>query len=125
MSLTFAQVIPACQTVVVRGLCTLLLLALPAPSSALVFNVTFNDPGNAFSGFYSPIRSHIVAAGSAWDTYIGGDGNLEVVVGFSGIPTATGRSVTSGFVRSRGSVNVFEQGAVAEIRTGVDPNGLL
>ncbi|QDV33385.1 hypothetical protein [Tautonia plasticadhaerens] len=40
-----------------------------------------------------------------------------------GIPTANGGSVTSSFVGNDGTYNVFEQGAVAEIRDGVDPNG--
>ncbi|MFN6482142.1 MULTISPECIES: Calx-beta domain-containing protein [unclassified Nostoc] len=90
----------------------------------LNFSVTFNDPLGTFSPYYSAIQSHILAAGSYWDNYIEGNASLEVLVDFSNPgPTATGRSVTASFVRNNGTFNVFEQGATAEIRTGIDPNG--
>ncbi|MFM7714489.1 MAG: hypothetical protein ACKO7A_17815, partial [Microcystis sp.] len=74
--------------------------------------------------YYAAIESSIQASGSFWDNYIGGvNANLEVVVNFNNnIPTATGRSVTSSFVRNNGTFNIFEQGAAAEIKTGIDPN---
>ncbi|AKE62785.1 Alkaline phosphatase [Microcystis aeruginosa NIES-2549] len=90
----------------------------------LHFNITINDPLNAYSTYYAAIKSSIQASGSFWDNYIGGvNANLEVVVNFNNnIPTATGRSVTSSFVRNNGTFNIFEQGAAAEIKTGIDPN---
>ncbi len=93
-------------------------------TSNLFFNISINDPLNSYSAYYSAIRSHIQAAGALWDIHIGGlNTNLEVVVNFdSDIPRATGRSVTSSFVRNNGIYNIFEQGAAAEIRTGIDPN---
>jgi hypothetical protein len=90
----------------------------------LYFNITINDTQNTYSTYYAVIKSSIQAAGSFWDNYIGGvNANLEVVVNFNNnIPTATGRSVTSSFVRNNGTFNIFEQGAAAEIKTGIDPN---
>ncbi|MBD2455573.1 calcium-binding protein [Nostoc sp. FACHB-87] len=91
---------------------------------ALHFNITFNDPSGKFSAYYSAIKSHILAAGSSWDKYITGNADLEIVVNFSNPnPTATGRSLTSSFVYKKGTLSVYEPGAVSEIRTGVDPNG--
>ncbi|MCF2147951.1 hypothetical protein IQ276_016260 [Desmonostoc muscorum LEGE 12446] len=90
----------------------------------LTFNITFNDPFGTFSPYYSAIQSNILAAGSYWDNYIEGNASLEVVIDFlNTIPRATGRSFSSSFVRNNGTFNVFEQGAAAEIRTGIDPNG--
>ncbi|WP_260441848.1 Calx-beta domain-containing protein [Microcystis aeruginosa] len=90
----------------------------------LHFNITINDTLNTYSTYYAAIESSIQASGSFWDNYIGGvNANLEVVVNFNNnIPTATGRSVTSSFVRNNGTFNIFEQGAAAEIKTGIDPN---
>jgi hypothetical protein len=66
------------------------------------------------------------AAGDRWSTYLPGSARLEVEIGFSTtVPRATGRSVTSSFVGREGSWSVFEQGAAAELRTGIDPNGNL
>ncbi|MBU7582909.1 MAG: hypothetical protein KAF91_08355 [Nostoc sp. TH1S01] len=96
-----------------------------AALDALNFNITFNDPQGKFSSYYSAIKSHILAAGSYWDNYIVGNANLEIVVNFSNPnTTATGRSLTSSFVRNNGTLNVYEPGATSEIRTGIDPNGV-
>ena len=39
------------------------------------------------------------------------------------MPRVTGRSLTSVYVTTIDGIDIFEQGAAAEIRTGVDPNG--
>jgi hypothetical protein len=93
----------------------------------LAFSVVINDPLGVATPFHSAITSHIQAAGAEWDAYLEGRANLEVVVEFSttSTPRATGRSLTTNFVHTHGAFNVFEQGAAAEIRTGIDPNGAL
>jgi VCBS repeat-containing protein len=94
-----------------------------AASGHLMFNVSFDDPQGTFSAFYPAITSEIIAAGLDWDDFILGNASLEVIVRFNpNIPTETGGSITSNFVGTHGAFNVFEQGAAAEIRTGVDPN---
>lgn len=91
----------------------------------LLFNVSIDDPLGVYSFYYSLIRSSIQAAGRFWDYYIGGFCvDLDVIVRFSDdIARATGRSLASSFVRNDGVYDVYEQGAAAEIRTGIDPNG--
>lgn len=93
------------------------------PSHALIFSVSFDDPGSVFSSFYQNITADVQAAGSIWGSHIAGNASLEVSVAFADIPTATGASVTTNFLRNTSRGSVFEQGAAAEIRTGIDPNG--
>jgi len=57
--------------------------------------------------------------------HLAGDASIEVEISFDPvILTATGASRTSAFVEVRNGVNIFEQGAAAEVRTGIDPNGV-
>ncbi|MGI9293568.1 MAG: hypothetical protein ACR2PS_06250 [Pseudomonadales bacterium] len=92
-------------------------------AAAISFNVTFDDPSGRYSTHYSDIISHTNAAGDAWNTYLGSDANLDVRIGFSNIATADGHSATSAYVGNNGPSWVYEQGAAAELRTGIDPNG--
>lgn len=95
----------------------------PAPA-VVIHNITFNDPGKQFVGFYDNITTNAVAAGAAWGAHLAGDASIEVEISFDpAIPTATGASVTSAFVGTSNGINMFEQGAAAEVRTGIDPNG--
>jgi hypothetical protein len=97
----------------------------PPTDQNLYFNVIINDSLNIYSAYHSLITTTLQASGRFWDDYIEGfDVDLDVIVNFnSSIPRATGRSVTSSFVRNNGTYNIFDQGAAAEIKTGVDPNG--
>jgi hypothetical protein len=100
------------------------LLAASPAHAQLTYTVTFDDPGNTQAAFYDVITSHTLAAGALWDSRIQGPAALQVIVRFpTSIPRATGRSMTTGFVRNNGVYNIFEQGAAYEIRTGADPNG--
>jgi hypothetical protein len=96
-----------------------------APASADPFSlVTFNDPGARYSGYYSGLDRLSRAAGDRWAPFLPTLGTLDIEIAFSTtMPRATGRSVTSSFVTRDGPWNVFEQGAAAELRTGIDPNG--
>ncbi len=92
--------------------------------AGIVYSVTFDDPAGTFASFYDRIRTHTLAAGARWDAFLCGDANLDVVIRFdNAIPTANGRSATSSFVRNNGVLDIFEQGAAGELRTGIDPNG--
>ena len=105
------------------------LIALSLASSAnaaLSFDVTFNDPGNAYSSYYSSIQNNIVAAGNQWASYFNTSSintTLTVNIGFDSIPTANGGSATTSFYNTQGGIFTYEQGAAYELRTGVDPNG--
>lgn len=98
--------------------------AAQTADGAIVYSITFDDPGDAFFAFYPAITSNLEAAGADWARYVIGSGNLEIEVVFtSSIPRMTCGSLTSGFVRNDGTRDIFEQGAAYEIRTGIDPNG--
>jgi hypothetical protein len=86
------------------------------------FNVTIEDPGGAFSAFYEQISLHTIAAGEAWDSVLSGGGSLEVLVHLADdVPTAAGGSTRTAFIRNNGFLDIYEQGAANEIRTGSDP----
>ena len=98
--------------------------AWTAPSSAEIsFNVTLDDPTQQLAPWAASIQSHLVAAGAAWADELVGEASLEILVKPGSVARATGRSLTSAFFDVEDGKNVFEQGAAAEIRTGLDPNG--
>jgi hypothetical protein len=87
------------------------------------FSLAFVDDGS-HAAYYEPIRSNMLAAANDWGRRIDSNASLEIEVHFS--PTtvrATGHSVVSHFYRFNGQYNVAEEGAVYELRTGIDPNG--
>ena len=53
------------------------------------------------------------------------DASIEVTINIAPTPsgTANGTSATSSFVSTVGGINLFQQGATAELRSGTDPNG--
>jgi hypothetical protein len=109
------------------GVVAVWMAVLAAPSSAqqISYTVAFDDPNQSFADLYQPIIQHVQAAGGSWNNYLRPSSSvtLEVRVGFSTtIPRATGRSVVSSFVRTQGGLDLQEQGAGREIRTGADPN---
>jgi hypothetical protein len=87
------------------------------------FNVAFTDDGT-YAAYYDRIRSHLLAAGAEWAKRFVSNASIEIDVQFS--PTITragGRSTGYFFYKSEGGYNIAEDGAVRELRTGVDPNG--
>lgn len=99
--------------------------AQPATPAGVAFNISFDDPTGKYAPYYAAIKSHIVAAGLSWNKYIQGKGSLEIAVKFSAPKDAlaTGRSLALPLIRNNGTLNIYEQGALAELRTGIDPNG--
>ena len=94
--------------------------------AAITWNVAFDDSSATFTDYYDDITSHTVAAGNDWASYMDSSltASLEVIIHFDpNIPTANGGSVTSDFVENNGTHDVFQQGAAAEILSGIDPNG--
>jgi hypothetical protein len=89
-----------------------------------MFSTTFDDLAGKYSAFYAQIESNVAAAGGYWNQYFQGKGSLEVVIKFSNTgPTLLGGSLATSFLRKNGTLDVYEQGAMAELRTGIDPNG--
>jgi Domain of unknown function (DUF4114) len=93
----------------------------------LTFNTTFDDPAGTYARFYTSIQSHVAAAGAIWSKYIAGSGSLEVIVRFSAGAgsVVSARSLQLVDLRTNGVLTIQEQGAAAEIRTGIDPNGTM
>lgn len=93
-------------------------------SAGINFSVSFDDPNGDLAAAAGLLQSHAVAAGKLWANHLVGNASIEVVIRKnSTIPYAEGTSVTSNFVHKNGTLDVFEQGMAAEIRTGTDPNG--
>jgi hypothetical protein len=103
-------------------LCALVLSASQALGAVNV-SVSFDDPLNQLGTVAANIEQHVITAGTWWGYYLEGNASIEVVVRSStAVEFAEGRSITSSFVGNNGSFDVFEQGMVAELRNGVDPN---
>jgi FG-GAP-like repeat len=98
---------------------------VPTPPG-LAFNLSFDDPAGKYTPYYAAIQSSIVAAGLNWNKYIKGTGSLEIAVKFSlsGGAVATGRSLATSLIRDNGTLGIYETGALSELRTGTDPNGV-
>ncbi|MGI9286926.1 MAG: hypothetical protein ACR2P1_16185 [Pseudomonadales bacterium] len=92
-------------------------------AAAISVDVGMFDFSGRFSSYYADITSHVKAAGEAWNSHLQSDAKLNVFVTFTNIDTATGNSTASSYVGNIGSLQIFEQGAAAEVATGIDPNG--
>jgi hypothetical protein len=98
----------------------------PAASAAVGFTVQFDDPTRAQSAYYSAIRANLVAAGNDWARRFNtsATATIELIVRFDNRPTLSSSSLTSSYYRTNSSgIEVYEQGAAYEARTGIDPNG--
>src|SRR5690348_4729497 len=67
------------------------------------YTVAFDDPGAAYSAYYSEIRTDLSAAGAEWSRYLAGSGTIDVQVRFAAIPTANGMSAASAYVGQDGA----------------------
>jgi hypothetical protein len=89
--------------------------------------MSFNDPGASFQPYYDLIETNLSAAIGNYSRLLVSPiaSSIQIEISFSdSVTRATGFSDTSAFVRNQAGVNIFEQGVAAEIRTGVDPNGV-
>jgi hypothetical protein len=78
----------------------------------VVYDVSFDDPGGAFSSFYAPIESHLLATDIA----------LEIEVGFAdSILRAFGRSNIAVPIGTISGRTLVQESAGWEIATGFDP----
>src|SRR5262245_8458330 len=93
---------------------------------ALTWTVAFEDSGAAHSTYYDQIRATLLAAGADWSRYFpSANASIQIAVRFHKVDDglATGGSETSTFLQRNGSLEVWEESAASEIRTGHDPNG--
>ena len=108
------------------GLAVLLTLAagLGDARASVIYNVSFNDPGGQYAGYYSQLRTDIQAAGSDWARYLVGSGTINISVQFANIPTLSSYSMTSAYVGNNGSIAVYEQGALAKLQSNGSGGGI-
>jgi protocadherin Fat 4 len=101
----------------------------PRVLPAITFPVTFNDPTGAESGYYAELTQLVQAAGASWGQYLVGSASLEVSVDFANpIPNLPGAiaaatAAKNVYLRTQNGIDVYQQGTISEIVTGVDPNG--
>ena len=108
-----------------RALALISALSIGGPASAAwTYSFDFLGMSPAMRGFEADLSSNITSALGLWARHLAGSAALEIeVVLTDSTLRAGGHSVASGFVRSEGPHQVFEQGVAYEIRTGIDPNG--
>ena len=89
----------------------------------VTFDVNFTGDGT-YAAYYDRIESHLLGAAHEWAKRFVSNASLEIDVIFSpNITRAGGRSAMFVFFRNEGGINIAEDGAVHEMRTGTDPNG--
>ncbi len=86
--------------------------------------ILFDDPAQTYAAYYPAIELNLGAACDAWTDHLvaSRDASIEVEVRFADITTAVASSKTVARIRSINGLDTYEQGALAEIRTGEDPN---
>jgi len=98
-----------------------------AASTAPRIEVQFGDNAALYSSYHSDLAHAASAAALGWTQHLVGDFSgldLTVRINFVSLPTATGRSLTSGFVGTlTDGTTLWQQGAMHELLTGVDVNG--
>jgi len=108
------------------GLSGILALTAASASAQVTFNIAFDASANVLTtAEKTNVSSHLQEAGRRWvnQLVIGGSRSIEITVFVSNIPTASGGSVTTGYVGSINGRDTYEQGVAAELRLGTDPNG--
>jgi hypothetical protein len=115
------------STLIAALLSSTLLGQLPAAQAQATFPVSFAASAAGLSANErAQLTSHFQAAGQRWTSLLGitAARSIEVQVEVdNSIPRFGGASFTSVFVGVEQGRDTFEQGAAAELRTGVDPNG--
>ncbi len=108
------------------GSATLSSAAAAAPGGPRI-EVQFGTASADYAAFHDDLQRVAVAAGQMWIQHLAGEHagiDLSVRINFVDIPTASGRSLDSGFLRWRDDgIGLWHQGAAHELLTGLDPNG--
>ncbi|MCC6580978.1 MAG: hypothetical protein IT440_11105 [Phycisphaeraceae bacterium] len=96
-------------------------------NSPIVFNVTYDDPGNAYADYHDLLTYDLQAAGWLWTQHLAGSGNLEVVFHLGAtdpvLERAWSGSLDVVYVATINGMYIYMQGAAAEISGRGDPNG--
>lgn len=102
--------------------------AMPAAAgTAPRIDVLFGDNAALYAGYQADLSRAAVAAAQGWTQHLARDFSgldLTLRINFVSLPTATGRSLTSGFAGTQADGStLWQQGAMHELLTGVDVNG--
>ena len=114
------------RTLFCRSVLALSLGAAAQAQAAVNFDVSFVDAAGTYSSYYDSIRSNLTAAGNQWLAAFQGpmaNTTLTVQIGFGSMATANGRSATSSLLGKFGGLDLYEQGAAAKLKSGLDMNG--
>lgn len=108
-----------------RALAMAVALCCAGPASAAwTYSLGFVGMPPEMLSFKHGLASNIGSALGLWSRHLAGSAAVEVEVVLTDTTLrAGGHSLTSGFVRNEGELQVYEQGLAYELRTGIDPNG--
>jgi len=100
-------------------------LVASGAQGASLLSVAFDDPLGQYAAYHDEIALSLQAAGAEWMSLLdlGADTTLTVQVGFLSMPTASGASASASFDGSAAGISLYEQGAAAKLKTGIDVNG--
>jgi len=107
----------------------LLACALAAPAAAFAqttFNISFTDPGAAYTSYYADLTRSITAAGNTWLSYFPTDRpttELSINVNFADIPTLAATSADVSLVGQVNGIDTYGWSAPTKVLTGNDING--
>jgi PEP-CTERM motif len=111
----------------VLALCAVCAWQPASATTAPRIEVQFGDNAAFYSSYHADLARAASAAAQGWTQHLAGDYSgldLTVRINFVSLPTATGRSLTSGFAGELADgTTLWHQGAMHELMTGVDPNG--
>jgi hypothetical protein len=99
-----------------------LISTVPHPT----FTFTVSDPGNILGTRATLFKSNLAQAGKLWALHFNSKASLQVKVTVqqSYSNTANGESVMKVYIgKTASGLNIAEEGAAYELRTGIDPNG--
>jgi hypothetical protein len=108
-----------------RALAMIGALACAGPAGAAwTYSLAFQGMSPETQVLKGGLASNIGSALGLWTRHLAGGAALEIEVVLTDTTLrAAGHSISSGFVRNEGPLQVYEQGVAYEIRTGIDPNG--
>lgn len=114
------------------GLCLLFVAVLGLTSGPAASQVTFSiatEPGTAatIGPLTRTVELNLLAAAQSWGENLEGKCTIEIAFKFDVNANAgrgSGSSVTTHPAGKRSQFQLYEQGMAAEIRSGIDPNGL-
>lgn len=86
-------------------------------------SVTLADPTNVVGSQRSALFADVIAAAEDWIGWFIGTGTIDISITIAPTTRANGGAATSVLVGQDGYRNVWEPGTIAEMLTGVDPNG--